>query len=379
MKKSKLTYFLIILVISFCSLGQADIQVVQDGEKMFLSPSQKSGRKFALLVGVERYEDKAIFPLQYAVDDVQALASTLTEKCFYKISDVEVLLDEKATRNEILKRLDDVCKKAGEGDTVLVYFSGHGVIGGLLTYDSQSHHPESTSLTLLNLMDCLRQTKASKVLIFDAGYSGGISVESRAPTVQVTGSSCHGTATNSLENTIIMASCAAGQCPYEDSKKQHGIYSYYLIEGLRGGAKSDDGAVNILNLQDYVETQTQRSSLGRQQPVLVLMGVPVWRLRHTYLVDPRPLLEIVAVDSSGNPVNARIAIDGKLLVAEEGGQPVLTPVRMRLAAGTHTIIASREGFLDGWKEVNLVAGSETSIILSLRSRPALPATKVEVH
>lgn len=56
------------------------------------------------------------------------------------------------------------------------------------------------------------------------------------------------------EGTTILLSTRPGGFSYEDRELGHGIFTYYLLEGLRGKAAGKDGFVTFYDLEKYVET-----------------------------------------------------------------------------------------------------------------------------
>ena len=54
----------------------------------------------------------------------------------------------------------------------------------------------------------------------------------------------------------------------EDDKLRHGIFSYYLLEGLKGKADQDaDGIINISELFGYISRKVPEASGQDQHPV----------------------------------------------------------------------------------------------------------------
>ena len=47
--------------------------------------------------------------------------------------------------------------------------------------------------------------------------------------------------------------CAVGERAYEWPEKQHGVFSYYLLEGLNGKAANSNGEVVVTDLADYTQ------------------------------------------------------------------------------------------------------------------------------
>ncbi|MCC6781069.1 MAG: trypsin-like serine protease [Hyphomicrobiales bacterium] len=80
----------------------------------------------ALLVGIDRYQNPAI-NLNGSLTDVRNMRRLLTETYGYKPEQIVTLLDEKATRAEILRAFDEwLIGESRPGARVFFYMSGHG-------------------------------------------------------------------------------------------------------------------------------------------------------------------------------------------------------------------------------------------------------------
>jgi hypothetical protein len=78
----------------------------------------------ALLVGINKYPSQ---PLNGCVNDVQDMANFLVSQCDFKMDDIRLLVDERATRDAIVDRLGWLLTGLKSGDRVLFHYSGHGV------------------------------------------------------------------------------------------------------------------------------------------------------------------------------------------------------------------------------------------------------------
>jgi len=79
----------------------------------------------ALLVGVNRYRLPGA-DLQGCVNDVTNVRDVLLKYFGFTVKQVRVLVDARATKAAIFKRLEWLVKGAKEGDRLLFHFSGHG-------------------------------------------------------------------------------------------------------------------------------------------------------------------------------------------------------------------------------------------------------------
>lgn len=81
-------------------------------------------KKQALLVGINDY--KGINDLQGCVNDVTNVRSVLKTFFGFENSEIRVITDSRATKSNILLRLNKMIKSATNGDYLIFHFSGHG-------------------------------------------------------------------------------------------------------------------------------------------------------------------------------------------------------------------------------------------------------------
>ena len=78
-----------------------------------------------------------------------------------------LLLNNQATRAEIVRQMDILFTKASADDMVVLFFSGHGQPGGFTAYDK--------ALTYDDVRKAMAASRAKRKVIFaDACFSGGI-------------------------------------------------------------------------------------------------------------------------------------------------------------------------------------------------------------
>lgn len=81
--------------------------------------------KKALLVGVNDYQMTGA-DLRGCVSDIFDLGAVLVEYCGFGAADIRLLVNNRATRENILSRLEWLVRNAGKGDVLVFHFSGHG-------------------------------------------------------------------------------------------------------------------------------------------------------------------------------------------------------------------------------------------------------------
>ena len=226
------------------------------------------GKRWALIVGIEGYQDPNINNLTYSIDDTRALYEVLVdpERGGFDAQHVRLLTDDapdaslQPSRRNILSSLRNWLRGTQPEDMVLFYFSGHGIADRqgkpyLVAVDSTINLLEDTAVSMERVNQLLNEIRAKKqVVILDSCHSG---VLLNARDAQPRGDIFDPLFT-SAEGRMTLASCGADEQTFEDSDKGHGVFSYYLVEGLHGKADSDiDGIVSATEVSNYVYNQVR--------------------------------------------------------------------------------------------------------------------------
>ncbi len=222
---------------------------------------------YAVVIGIDYRGREDIPNLKYASEDARKVFAVLTDPRYGGVpkENARLLLNEKATRNEMLAALRKIRTWDGYA---YVYFSGHGapmtrddklVDAFLIPYDVAIADPEilaETSIRLSYLQELVDASQAKGVMVaLDACFSGGgksIVAKGAKPLVGVL------SATPLLApkgaGKLILTSSAVNQQSWEDETElKGGIFSHYFLEGLRGKA-ADDVWVKGNDLARYVKS-----------------------------------------------------------------------------------------------------------------------------
>jgi hypothetical protein len=282
------------------------------------------GNNRAVLVGVKDYNHSRLSPLQFTENDVTELAEVLQQGKF----DVTLLTTTEGQKNpnnqptakNIRAAIAAALEGAGKKDMILLAFAGHGLHlsvadGGKQREESffcptdASPKSESTltinSQTMLGYTELFRNLDESgagvKLLLIDAcrnraaGLRGaGVSVLPRTP-----------------NGFAAMFSCSEGEFAAElpELGKGHGIFFHFVLEGLRGKARAEDG-VTWDDLARYVVKQVSTESIRmvgeghRQTPhhVLNLRGLSPVLVERPKQEVKVPNSQVPAVKNSREPV-----------------------------------------------------------------------------
>jgi hypothetical protein len=138
-----------------------------------------AGKYYALIIGVSDYTDPSIPDLDsLPVKDAIKLANVLS--AYYTFDKENVTLLKNPSRRDIVIALDELGKKAGSTDNVLIFYAGHGHyeddngIGYWLPKDAEVNN-SSNWLYNDQLVASIKKIKSlHTLLISDACFSGSI-------------------------------------------------------------------------------------------------------------------------------------------------------------------------------------------------------------
>lgn len=80
---------------------------------------------FALIIGINKYEN--LNDLEYAVNDAKSIKDVLINTFNYKEENITILLDKKATKENIMNVFYGISQKTCNDDSVLFFYAGHGI------------------------------------------------------------------------------------------------------------------------------------------------------------------------------------------------------------------------------------------------------------
>lgn len=220
---------------------------------------------WAVIVGAARY--RAMPSLRYTDDDAYQIYAFLKSPEGGALPDqqVRLLIDEDATHANIIQAMRQTFLRADENDVVLFYFSGHGLQGAFLPVD---YDGIDNRLEHYQIRDALIATRAKhKLVLADACHSGSL-LAARVP-VHETLKRYYEAFDQSTGGTALLLSSKSEEYSLEDGGLRSGIFSHFLIRGLKGEADMNgDKLVTIVELFGYVHEQVRRYTGNIQTPTL---------------------------------------------------------------------------------------------------------------
>lgn len=242
---------------------------------------------FALIVGIGRYQDETIRPLEYTHADAEAFYRLLTDsrRCGIPDANIKLLLDEQATLFNIKHAISGwLYQHATPESSVIVFFAGHGGVESdrtgqepdgmakyLLPWDARLSNLFASGLSNPEFHHLLKTVRAQRLVIFmDACYSGGVA-ERGSRDLGIVGNPYKHLAEG--QGRLVIAASKPNQRSWEDRTLGHGIFTHHLIEALSGKADADgDGYVSIMEVYKYLERNVpltaRRLARGIQEPLM---------------------------------------------------------------------------------------------------------------
>ncbi len=156
---------------------------------------------------------------------------------------------------DFLEAVDD------DTDTTIIFIAGHGINVGEDYYiiPSDGEMRDDARWRMASLVDwrqihaALERTPGRKILVLDtchAANSFNQRLEKEASDARI----------------HVFSATAANNVALERADLGHGIFTYAMLEGLRGRARTSDEGVSLFGLADYVSGEVLRLSANRQEP-----------------------------------------------------------------------------------------------------------------
>jgi len=354
------------------------------------------GDSWAVVIGINDYENQGVPKLRYAVNDARSVHKALLGQGF-PADRITLLLDKQATKAAIEQVLgDELRQKMRENDRLLVFFAGHGKTdrlrsgeeeGYLIPVDGNPARLFSTTISMESLRRISDRLSAKHILyIVDACYSG-YAVYSRAVTDPL------------LEEMIRKPArqiLTAGRQEDEAQERNgHGIFTSVLLRGLEGEAfQSGKTWLSLEELALWVKQRVYAESGKKQLPqygnmagegqfVFLKLGAPAGTQVAAATPPPEPPKPTIKIEEQALGALVLTApIDGVEVRIDELDVGILKVGRAfvvdRLLAGPHRVRARKTGSNDwDWvRDVRVAANQRVTVEIDI-APPNPPVTEEE--
>lgn len=303
---------------------------------------------WAAVIGIDDYQK---WPrLRYAANDAAGIRDTLIQKYKFKPENVFMLLNEQATRQNILSLLGDKLanqQMVKREDRVFVFYAGHGAtrklpsgrdLGYIIPVDADLNNYQGQAISMTNFQDIAESIPAKHLLfIMDSCYSG----------LALTRGGGLSNSSNYLQEISrrigrqMFTAGGSDEQVADNGPNGHSVFTWTVLQGLDGRADlNGDGIITASELAAYVAPSV--SSLSHQTPSFGNLagsegGDFIFELRHEseFLNADSPQLndagirmnaEMESLREQNEKLQKQLAdAQARLDQKAQAGAPVLTP------------------------------------------------------
>jgi tetratricopeptide (TPR) repeat protein len=355
---------------------------------MKLAPSSS---QWALLIGVSNYPG-AINDLQFPGADARSIKELLISSAGFAEDHVRLLTDDgvgeaKATKQNIFNVIDQyLSPRVQPGHEIIIFLAGHGVVRGLgtearsyyLPVDVDAQTKESLERTAVDMEELSRKLSMLKASQFTVFYDA--CREDPYPGRGIKGNTLTDVTARILTmvstrlpqprmeppTSVIFYACQVGERAFENPRLQHGVFTFYILRGLRELANRPDGRVEAGQLAGYLSENVrlwirEAKIPFEQNPTMVATDVrgPVLVARVLPLSAkvPEPATPAGLLINTF-PEGATLSINGQ--------QTGRGPIQKDLPPNQYTVRAELPGFQPAETRVNVVTGYRQEITITLQ-------------
>lgn len=253
-----------------------------------------SAKRWALVIGVDKYQDPQISPLKGSDNDARLIADALVRYAGFPRDQVILLstdqpTERQPTRVNILRRLSNLNTAVPKDGLLLVSFAGHGMERGgqafLLPSDAQISDQisflEETAISMNRVKERIKETGVGQVvMLLDACRNdpGGRADAINPLTNAYTNAFNFDVRNREVQAFATVYATGIGQRAYEYTEKKQGYFSWAVVEGLKGGAANDKGEITLSQLVKFVQDTVPKriaidlGSTKQQRPFAMIEG-----------------------------------------------------------------------------------------------------------
>jgi predicted nucleic acid-binding Zn-ribbon protein len=259
-----------------------DTDGLEAAEKIQVVRIKERGKIWAAVIGINQYQKTR--SLKYAVNDANAFKDYLKTNLQLPSHQIFFLTNQEATKDNLLSVLGTkLRRKAATEDTVIIFFAGHGAVEAdpinpdgdgfekyLLPFDANLNDLYSTAISMGEVTRIFHRIQSDRLIfIADTCYSGAAGGRTQLAAKTRAALSDHFFDRISKgKGRVIISSCSPNEVSKEDDRYKHGLFTYYLLKGLKGEADADaDGLINMDELFSYLSKKVPEASGQDQHPV----------------------------------------------------------------------------------------------------------------
>ena len=225
------------------------------------------GRRLALIVAIDEYDDAGLHTLRAPADDAEALAEVLGDS---EVGAFEVTTLRNETHWTISQRVEELLGEARLDDFVVLHFSCHGIKDdtGELYLAAKNTRPSllattAVEATLINRL--IRRSRSQRIVLlldccFGGAFERGMTARSTTAVNVADQFQQHDQDLGGGRGRVVITASSATEFAFEGSdladsgSPRPSVFTGALVEGLKSGAadRDNDGKFSLGEVYDYV-------------------------------------------------------------------------------------------------------------------------------
>ena len=243
------------------------------------------GEKWALVVGISKFQDRHLPRLNFASKDAKDFSSLLLDPGVgrFKASNVHALTEGQVTAKELKIELNWLARSAQPDDLVVIFLSSHGTprnrdtaeVNYIATSDTETEPEDNlfaTAFPMVEISDVVRtRIKAQRtVILLDTCHSGAAVGTRQERGGAVKDATASEKALDRIRQGIgraIVTSSSPEEQSYEGKPFDNGYFTHFLLEALRKN-KGNDSIEQVYAAVKQNVSKAAGSIQRKQTPVL---------------------------------------------------------------------------------------------------------------
>lgn len=251
-------------IVAYNAVGETETAVTV--EQMGQPDLDKRGTLRIVAIGVDKYRNFPGQNLDFAEVDAESLRVLLEKRAGPLHKSIESILlatkDGSPPTAENIRGALRSLTEAGPRDTVVLFLAGHGINQGpdylFLPTDAASNNDgkltQESVISWRDLQKTLENTRGQRILLVDTCYSGN------AYNARLIKDAAD-------DKIAVLSATDAETLAQEITKLGHGVFTYSLLEGLKGEADlRKDGRIQAGELSEFVQKEVVKLTRGKQIP-----------------------------------------------------------------------------------------------------------------
>lgn len=339
---------------------------------------------YALIVGINKYQDLKIPTLNYALEDARAIAELLQSLDFPK-ENIRMITNEQATLSRIKQEFAEMASRTKKNDRLLFYWAGHGEteslprggeMGYLIPHDGKLGSLYATCLSMDEIKRLSDRVAAKHVLLLvDACYGGLSAVAARSIPRET---ELYLQKVTSAEAVQIITAGTRDEQVVESSTWGHSAFAKALLDGFRTRLvdKDNNSVVTADELYSYLQAKVFELSTSEHpkghRPVFASLRPSEGQFAFVIAV-PEYVLTL-----KGLPPNNSVYIAGKKVSENKES------TQQKLKRGTYTVEVEAQGWERFSTMIDLSSDRELkpemkalSVLYTLETTPPGATVKID--